>query len=112
MKRWQDINKTYLSNDIEGLFVELNFRKSKWLLFGTYYLPSQNDQYNFDCFDKALDVCSSYEKVIVTGDFNAQKNGWVFDSFLYQHDLTNLVKVFTKTKEMQCALIYIWETAH
>ena len=32
-------------SDVEGLFVELNFRKSKWLLFGTYHLPAQNDQY-------------------------------------------------------------------
>ena len=64
------LTKHSFPNDIEGLFVEINFRKSKWLLFGTYYLPSQNDQYNFDCLDKALDVCSSCEKVIVTGDFN------------------------------------------
>ena len=37
-------------------------------------------------------VCSSYEKVVLSGDFNAQENECVFDSFLYQHDLTNLFK--------------------
>ena len=79
-------------NDIEDLFVEINFRKSKWLLFGRYHPPSQNDQYHFHCLDEALDVYSSYEKVILTGDFNAQDNECVFHSFLYQHDLTNLVK--------------------
>ena len=26
--------------DVEGLFVELNFRKSKWLLCGTYHPPA------------------------------------------------------------------------
>ena len=31
--------------DVEDLFVELNFRKSKWLLFGTYHTPAQNDLY-------------------------------------------------------------------
>ena len=80
------------SNDIEGLFVEINFRKSKWFIFGTYHPPSQSDQYYFDCLDKALDNYSSYEKFIPTGDFNAQQSECVFDLFLYQHDLTNLVK--------------------
>ena len=86
------LTKHSFPNDIEGLFVEINFRKSKWLLFGTYHPPSQNDQYYFDCLDKALDVYSSYEKVILTGDFNARESECVFDLFLYQHDLTNLVK--------------------
>ena len=31
-----------LPNDIEGWFLELNFRKSKWLLLGTYRPPSQD----------------------------------------------------------------------
>ena len=29
--------------NVEGLFVEHNFRKSKWLLLGTYHLPAQNN---------------------------------------------------------------------
>ena len=41
--------KHIFPNDIEGLFVEINFRKSEWLLFGTYHPPSQNDQYYFYC---------------------------------------------------------------
>ena len=86
------LTKHSFPNDIEGLFVEINFRKRKWLLFGTYHPPSQNDQYYFDCLDKALDIYSSYEKVILTGDFNAQQSEYVFHSFLYQHDLKNLVK--------------------
>ena len=28
-----------LPQDVEGMFVELNFRKIKWLLFGTYHPP-------------------------------------------------------------------------
>ena len=38
------LTKHNFPNDVEGLFVELNFRKSKWLLFGTYHPPAQNDQ--------------------------------------------------------------------
>ena len=39
-------------SDIEGLYIELNFKKFKWLLLGTYYPPSQSDQYYFNSLDK------------------------------------------------------------
>ena len=51
------LEKHKLPQDVEGVFVELNFRKIKWLLFETYHSPSQNDQYYFGALDKALD-CS------------------------------------------------------
>ena len=38
------LNKHVLPLGIEGLFIELNFRKSKWLLFGIYYPPSHKDK--------------------------------------------------------------------
>ena len=34
------LEKHKLPQDVEGMFVELNFRKIKWLLFGTYRSPS------------------------------------------------------------------------
>ena len=92
------LTKHSFPNDIEGWFVEINFRKSKWLLFGKYHPPSQNNQYYFDCTDKALDVYSSYEKVILSEDFNAQESECVFDLFLHQHDPTNLIKESTNNK--------------
>ena len=36
------LRKFFFKNDIEGIFVETNFRKSKWLLCGTYH-PPQSD---------------------------------------------------------------------
>ena len=36
-----------LTDDTEGIFVELNLRKKKWLLFGSYHPPSQSDEYFF-----------------------------------------------------------------
>ena len=55
------LRKNLFPNDIEGIFVEINFRKSKWLLCRTYHPPSQSDQYYFDNIDKALDVYCQYE---------------------------------------------------
>ena len=45
------LEKHKLPHDIEGILIELNFRKVKWLLFGTYHPPSQNDQYYFEALD-------------------------------------------------------------
>ena len=81
-------------SDVEGLFVELNFRKPKWLLFGTYQPPTQNDKYFFNCIDKALVNYSNYD-VLLAGDFNAVDDEPYLSNFLYQHDLYNLVQVGT-----------------
>ena len=78
-------------DDIEGLFIELNFRKAKWLLFGTYHPPTQSDSYYFNNLDKALDLYSHYDKKLLVGDFNTEVSD-VLSTFLYQHDLENLAK--------------------
>ena len=74
------------------IYIELNFRKCKWLLLGTYHPPSQPDQYYFDNLDKSLDTYSNYEKKLLVGDFNAQTTDQYLSSFLYQHELSIIVK--------------------
>ena len=37
------LEKHIFPNDVESIFAELNFRKCKWLLCGTYHTPSQSD---------------------------------------------------------------------
>ena len=77
------LRKHFFPNDIEGIFVEMNFRKSKWLLYGTY-------QYYFDNIDKTRDVYCQYEKIMLVGDFSAQIGEKCFDDFLFQHELRNV----------------------
>ena len=84
--------KYVVLSDIECIFLELNFRKCKRLLVGTYHPPSQNDHYFFENLDKTIDVYSHYEKVSLVRDFNAEISEFCLDSFLYQHELKNLVK--------------------
>ena len=84
------LTKHNLPEDIEAAFIELNFRKCKWLLCATYRAPSQNHNYFFDNVDKGLDVNSTYERVALAGDFNAQVGEKLFDTFLYQHELTSI----------------------
>ena len=85
------LTKHNFQSDVEGLFAELNFRKSKWLLFCICHPPAQNDQYFFNCIDKALDTYSNYDNVLLAGDVNAEDNEPYLSDFLYQDDLYDLV---------------------
>ena len=86
------LKKHKLPEDVEDMFVELNFRKIKWLLFGTYHPPSRNEQYYFQALYEALDCYSSYDRIVLKGDFNSGDHETCMETFLYQHNLTNIVK--------------------
>ena len=83
------LEKHILPNDVESIFVELNFTKCKWLLCRTYHPPSQSDEYFFNNLDKAIDTYSRYDKVLLVGDFNTEISEQRIESFLYTH--TNFV---------------------
>ena len=67
---------------------------------GAHHPPSQSDSYCFEQLDKALDIYSNYEKVLLTGDFNSEITEPCIDSFLYQYDMTSLVKEKTCFKSI------------
>ena len=75
------LTKHNLPEDTEAGFIELNFRKCRWLLCITYCAPSQNHNYFFDSTDKCLDVYSTYERVVLAGELNARVGEKWFDIF-------------------------------
>ena len=87
----------YIRETIPSKILEKHSR----LLCGTYHLPSQNDEYYCNYLDKALDTYSNYEKVLLVGDFNTERTEHYIESFLYEHELSNLVKEKTCFKNMQ-----------
>ena len=108
------LTKHVLPSDIECIFLELNFRKCKWPLVGTYHPPSQNDHHFFENLDKAIDVYSHYEKVLLVGDFNADISEVCLDSLLYQHELKNLVKeknMFKNVSNPSCIDLFLTNNA-
>ena len=86
------LEKNSFPDNIDGFFVELRFRKGKWLLGGMYHPPSQPDQYFFNTLDKVLDAYSNYKNILLIGDFNAQIGQTLLDTFLYQYKLANINK--------------------
>ena len=86
--------------DIEGLFIELSFRKCKWLLLETYHPRFHCDEYCFNNLDKSLDTYSSYGKILLVGDFIAQATDHYLSSFHFQHELSSMVKESTCFKNV------------
>ena len=92
----RELQKHNFTKTVEGLFIEVNLRKSQLLLFSTYH--SQNPEYGLeddDYFEQvvlALDVYSSYEKFLLTGDFNIEGRDTPLAVFLYERSAKNLVK--------------------
>ena len=76
------LTKHVCPSDIKCIFLELNFRKCKWFLVGRYHPLSQNDHYFFENLDKAINVYSHYEKVLLVRNFNGEISELCLDSFL------------------------------
>ena len=67
----KQLNEHDFPDKIEVIFVEINLRKIKWLLFGTYCPPSQNDSFYFNKVGHALDIYTkTYDSILLVGDFN------------------------------------------
>ena len=49
------VSKHTLPDDTEGMFIEINLKKTKWLILGTYHPPNQPDDYFFKTVGNALD---------------------------------------------------------
>ena len=95
----KQVNNHVFSDNIEGMFIEINFRKSKWLLFGTYHPPSQN--FYFNNIGRALDTyIQRYDKIMLAGDFNAEEKEVILKAYMELYDLKNLVKEKTRFKSV------------
>ena len=76
-----------------GFSIELNLRNGKWLLKCSYNL----DKNNIENYLKALSDflgsnSSTYEKVLISGDFNVEVNDQTMKTFCKNYSLTSLIK--------------------
>ena len=108
------VNKHTISRNVKGLFVEINLRKTKLLLFGTYHsnhpVYGMCDEQFFKEVGHALDVYSNYEKFLLAGDFNAEEHEDYIRDFLHEHNAKNLVKektCFKSLKNPSCIDLFI-----
>ena len=76
-----------MPDDIEGMFIEMNLRKTKWFILGRYHLPNQLDDYLFKAVCNALDpYLKTYKKILLLEDFNAEDTEPILSEFLEQYE--------------------------
>ena len=98
------LSKHNFTKNVEGMFIEINLRKTKLLFFGgyrsdhkVYGLPEEDylEQLSF-----ALDKYCNYDKVLIAGDLNIDIDEEILEDFLFERNLKNLVKENTCFKSI------------
>ena len=87
------INSYSLPGNVEGMFIEINFGKTKWLLVGGYNPQKESISYFLSHLSKGIDKnLSSHENFLVIGDFNCPVAEKEMKEFCEIYDLENLIK--------------------
>ncbi len=85
-----------LPKNVEALLVEINLRKTRFLLIGTYHSTHETygttDSVFLHKIGTVLDMYSSYDKFLIVGDLNMQEGDACLDEFLDEFHARNLVK--------------------
>ena len=69
----RQLKEHIIPNDIEILYVEINLKEQKWVLFGIYHPPNMNEKYFLDHLSRIIDYYSrKYDNIVVMGDFNLE----------------------------------------
>ena len=94
---------TYSSNcDIETLLVEINLRKRKWLLNGSYNPNKSQISHHLECLNSLLDDHSKkYENYVFIGDFNGNTSDSSIKEFCSLIALKNLINELTCYKNSE-----------
>ena len=81
---------------IEDFYIEINLRKKKWLICGSYNPHRTTIDSDMDSLSKCLALYSStYENYIVLRDFNVEVDNNAISSFCDAFDLVNLIRELT-----------------
>ena len=89
----KEMKNPALPSKVEGIFIELNLRKTKWVLTVGYNPRKENISYFLDEVSKVLDKhIINYDNLLVIGDFNCTISEVALQRFCEIYDLENLIK--------------------
>ena len=78
---------------LEAIVVEINLKKRKWLLIGSYNPHKDMIQNHLNNIGKQLnDLCLKYDNFILIGDFNSEMHEDAMKVFCTTYNFKNLVK--------------------
>ena len=105
----RELRKFKAGNNFEGIFVELNLRSHKLLLFGGYRSDHETLGMSKEDFlhqlSLGLDSYSEYDKFLIAGDLNMLESDFALEDFLVQNDGRCLVKEPTCFKNAESPTI-------
>ena len=80
------------SAKIEAIVIEINLKKCKWLLIGTYN-PHKNmiDDHLNSLGNCLNELCKTYENILLLGDFNSEMREDAMQEFCNVYNLKTLV---------------------
>ena len=94
----KQLSEHNFNRNVEGLFIEVNFRKTKLLFFGGYRSDHSvygltKDNY-LEQLSFALDTYTTYDKVLLAGDFNIDDEEEMLQDFLFERNMKNLLQKY------------------
>ena len=85
--------KNYSDDNFEGIFIEINLRKCKWLIFGGYNYIKGNIETFLRNLGTTLDKhMTQIENFLIIGDFNSEIHEESMTEFCEGYNLQNLVR--------------------
>ena len=89
----KEIELSTLPHDIECLFIEINLRKTKYILIGGYNPRKESISYFLNHVGKELDkLLVIYDNILLLGDMNASEYNSSMKLFNDTYNLENLIK--------------------
>ncbi len=97
--------------DIQVLPIEMNLKKTKWLLLPAYRPPSQDDKYFICNLERKIDFhTKSIGNMLIFGDLNMDASEPAMKSLLQQYSLFSMIRSPTCFKSPQGKCIYLMLT--
>ena len=79
--------------NIEFICVEINLRKRKWFINGSYNPSKSFISNHLECHNRIVDEYNKmYQNLLFSGDFNVTTNQKYMKEFRNLHELTSLIK--------------------
>ena len=85
--------KFQTDKEIEGIFLEINLRKIKWLIMTGYNPKKENISYFLEYLSLGIDkyICN-YDNLLLIGDFNSEIYEKDMNEFCNLYNLTSLIR--------------------
>ena len=103
-------------NPIESFYVELNLRNNNWLINCSYNPNKSLIGNHLDAVSKTLDLHSStYDKIILLGDFNAEIDEQHMQSFCDNYSLKSLIRqptCYRNFEKLTCVDLILTNVLH